>query len=124
MQIKISDSELEVMRILWRENKPLSFAEIREELEHATQWSPSTIKTLVARLRDKNIISTSSNYVNLYTPNITQAQYIQAQEKSFIGKLFGGSAKKLVASLWQSGQLGDDDIDELRALLKKGGDEK
>jgi len=123
MHTKISDSELEVMRILWQEKRPLSFAEIRTQLENATRWSPSTIKTLVTRLRDKGIISTQSHYVNLYTPNITQAEYIQAQEQSLINKLFGGSAKKLVASLWQSGQLEDEDINELRALLK-GDDSK
>jgi len=48
----------------------------------------------------KNIISTQIHYVNLYTPNITQAEYIQGQERSLINKLLGGSAKKLVASLW------------------------
>ena len=100
MHTKISDSELEVMRILWQEKRSLSFAEIRTQLENTTRWSPSTIKTLVTRLRDKNIISTQIHYVNLYTPNITQAEYIQGQERSLINKLLGGSAKKLVASLW------------------------
>jgi len=118
MHIKITDSELEVMRILWQEKRALSFAEIRKALESQTQWSASTIKTLVTRLREKGAISTYNHHVNLYNPNITQAEYVKSQEQSFINKLFDGSAKKLVASLWQSGQLDDKDISELKSLLE------
>jgi len=74
MAAKISDSELEVMRILWREGRPLSFAEIRKELESKTEWSKSTIQTLVVRLRDKNIISAQTHYVTLYSPNVTEQE--------------------------------------------------
>jgi predicted transcriptional regulator len=35
VDIKISDSELEVMRILWREKRPLKVSEFRDELETA-----------------------------------------------------------------------------------------
>ena len=34
MIAKIAEAELEVMRILWREMRPLSFTEIRTELEN------------------------------------------------------------------------------------------
>lgn len=47
MIAKISDSELEVMHILWRESRPLSYTEIRKELESKTKWNKSTIQTLV-----------------------------------------------------------------------------
>ena len=124
MTAKIADSELEIMRILWREKRPLSFAEIRKELEVKTQWSKSTIQTLIVRLRDKGIISANTHYVMLYTPNITEEEYLRGEEQSFINKLFGGSAKKLVAALCQSGQLGESDIDELKEFFRMGGDDR
>ena len=122
MSIKIADSELEVMRILWREARPLSFGEIRTELEARTDWKKSTIQTLVGRLRDKGFISAHNHYVTLYTPNITQEEYVQSEGKSFVNKLFDGSAKNLVAALCRSGQLDEGDIDELKAYFKMGGD--
>ncbi|MCL2285186.1 MAG: BlaI/MecI/CopY family transcriptional regulator [Firmicutes bacterium] len=118
MNAKISDSELEVMRILWREGRPLSFTEIRTELESKTGWKKSTIQTLVVRLRDKGVITAQEHYVTLYSPNVTEEEYVQTEGQSFLDKLFDGNAKNLVAALCRSGKLGESDVDELKQLFK------
>ncbi len=115
---KISESELEVMRMLWREARPLSFAEIRTELECNKNWSKSTIQTLVVRLREKGAIDTETNYVTLYKPAVTEQEYLLAEEQLFLDKLFKGNARKLVASLCENGQLSESDIDELKQFFK------
>jgi len=117
MTPKIADSELEVMRLLWREKRPLSFAEIRTELENSKKWSKSTIQTLVVRLRDKGAINAQDNYVILYSPNITEQDYLETEKNTFLDKMFDGSAKNLVASLCQNGQLDESDIDELKQFF-------
>jgi len=123
MPAKISDSELEVMQILWREARPLPFAEIRAELETKTGWKKTTIQTLIQRLRDKGAISAQNSYAILYSPQIAQEEYIKSEGKTIVNKLFGGSAKNLVAALCRDGQLNENDIDELKALFKvEGGD--
>ena len=124
MGVKISNAELEVMRVLWREGRPLSFGEIRTDLEASTGWNKSTIQTLVTRLRDKGVISANSQYVMLYSANVTEQEYILSEGQSFIDKLFGGSAKKLAAALCQNGHLSEADIDELKALFQMGGGAK
>jgi len=116
--MKISDSELEVMHLLWRENRPLSFTEIRTELENKNSWKKSTIQTLVTRLRDKGAISTQENYVTLYVSNVNEEDYLQAEGKNFLDKLFNGSAKKMVASLCKSGKLDAADVDELKEFFQ------
>ena len=123
MTSKISDSELEVMRVIWREGRPLSFTEIRTALEGVTDWKKSTIQTLVVRLRDKGIISAREHYVTLYSPNISEEEHVQTEGQSFLDKLFDGSAKKLVAALWRSGKLSANDVDELKTFFESG-DEK
>jgi len=124
MNPKISDAELAVMRILWREARPLSYKEIRVELEATTKWNKSTIQTLVGRLRDKGIISTQEHYVTLYSANITEDEYIQAESSTFMKKLFNGSAKNLVSALCKNGELDESDIDELKNYFKMGSDEQ
>jgi len=114
MQQKISDSELEVMRILWREARPLSFTEIRKELETTTDWKKSTIQTLLIRLRDKGIVRTHEHYVTLYTSNISEEEHVQEEGQNFLNKLFGGSAKNLLAALHRGGKLNQNDVDDLR----------
>ncbi len=118
---KISNAELEVMRILWREGKPVPFSDIRIELQNTTDWEKSTINTLIRRLADKGVITSQKQNVIYYTPNISEAEYIQAEEKNMLDKLYGGSAKKFVAALCNRGQLSEDDIDELKEFFKMGG---
>ncbi|MCL2200972.1 MAG: BlaI/MecI/CopY family transcriptional regulator [Oscillospiraceae bacterium] len=121
--MKIADSELEVMRILWREGRPMPFAEIRSELQRITGWKKSTIQTLVLRLRDKGIISAEDNYVTMYSPNVSKEEYLKTEGQSFINKLFDGSAKNFVAALCQNGHLDESDIDELKAFFTMDGRE-
>ena len=47
---KISDAELEVMRVLWEADAPLPISEIRLALQQRKGWEPTTTKTLVQRL--------------------------------------------------------------------------
>jgi len=122
MSIKISDSELEVMRVLWKAGKPLSYAEIRMELESRTDWKKSTIQTLLGRLRDKGAVVTQSHYVTLYASNVNEDEYIKAEGKNFIDKLFDGNAMKLVAALCKNGQLNENDVDELKSFFNAGSD--
>jgi len=122
--LKITDSELEIMRILWREGRLLPFGEIRAELESTTGWKKSTIQTLVQRLRDKGAITAHDKYVTMYSANISQEEYAKHEGDSFIDKLFGGSAKNLVAALCKNGKLAESDIDELKAYFTMGGDDK
>ena len=51
-------------------------------------------------------------------PNISKEDYIRFRKKSFIDKLFEGSVKNFVASLCQSGELTEADIDELKTYFR------
>ena len=124
MPSKIADSELEVMRILWREDRPVSYAEIRQELESKTDWSRSTIQTLVMRLRDKGTVSSHFHHVTLYTANVSERDYRQFEEQKFLDRLFDGNARNLVTALCQDGKLNENDIDELKAYFQIGSDRK
>lgn len=53
---KISDSELEVMKVLWRAGDALPVTVIREELQKSRGWEATTVKTLVNRLVSKGVI--------------------------------------------------------------------
>lgn len=123
---KISSAELEVMKILWRNHEPVSFACIRTELQDEKGWKKSTINTLIRRLVDKGVISVQRNTVMYYTPNISDTEYRQMVEQSLLDKLYAGSAKNFVIALCKSGTLTADDINDLKDLFEsesEGGDE-
>ena len=54
-------------------------------------------------------------------PWITEAEYIGKETPAFVRRVFGGSAKRLVAALCEEGELTEDDLNELRQLLKEKG---
>ena len=121
MVVKISDSELEVMRILWRENRPMKVSDFRDELEQNKGWNKSTTQTLVTRLRDKGLIEPAERYgVARYVPLITEDEYVLSEEKAILEKV--GSAKALAMAMVRNGHLCDADIEELRDYFRMGGD--
>ena len=123
MDFKIADAELEVMRILWREKRPLKVAEFRGELEQKKGWNKSTIHTIVIRLRDKGFIEPAERYgVARYVPLVTEDDYILSEERALLEKF--GSVKSLALAMVRNGHLTDADIDELRDYFKKGGEDK
>lgn len=121
---KISDAELEVMRILWREKQAVSFRDIRIELSNKMGWEKSTIATLLRRLQKKGAISIQEKEVHYYMPKIAKEDYIMSKKRSLIDKLYDGSAKNFVAALCQNGELTEADIDELKMYFRMGDENK
>ena len=115
--MSISEAELEVLKILWREDKPLPFSDIRIELNKSKGWEKSTIATLLRRLQDKGAVSAQESRIRYYTPTITREEYRQVEEQSFIDRLYEGSAKNFVAALCNRGELTESDINELKTYF-------
>lgn len=113
---KITDSEYEIMNLLWEAGRPLSVTEIRQGLKN-TCWEATTIKTLIGRLTEKGALVRSKAGVYLYTPAFPREEYTRSAADSMIKRLFRGSAKALVASLIDSKGLTEQDMEELRELF-------
>ncbi len=118
--IKIAESELHVLRLLWSQGRPMTMTEIRKALIQSTGWDGSTIKTLVYRLVEKGALSADRQQTALYSTLISDEEYSQYATGVLIDKLYGGSAKNLVAALVNTNALGDEDIAELRSMFKVG----
>jgi predicted transcriptional regulator len=120
MQVKISDGELEIMRILWREERPIKASEMAAELEQTRGWSRSTTNTMVIRLRDRSVSEPVERYgVARYIPLVTEDQYVLSEEKAALTRF--GSGKTLAMAMVRNGDLTEEDIAELRAYFKMGG---
>jgi len=112
---KIQDSELEVMKTLWRAGEPEPLIQIRRELAERRGWDDSTVKTLLRRLESKGAVRLVRRGV--YEAVLTREEYSAWSTQAFINKIYSGSAKKLVASLVSEGKLSAGDIAELSAMF-------
>ena len=115
---KISDSELEVMKLLWQAEDALPVTEIREALQKSRGWEATTVKTLVSRLVSKGVIRQEKRKVYYYTPLISEKEYNGWATNNLIERLYHGSARDLVAALVHSDGLTQDDLEELRQMFK------
>ena len=115
---KISESELEVMRVLWEAGDALPITEIRQLLQERKGWEATTVKTLIQRLLGKGAVSQEKRKVFYYSPLVSEQEYNDWAANDLVRRLFRGSAKELVVTLVKSEGLSAQDIDELRALFK------
>jgi len=115
---KISGSELEVMKLLWRAEDALPVTEIREKLQKSKGWEPATIKTLISRLVSKGVVRQEKRKVYFYSPTVTENEYSTWATKDLIARIYNGSARELVAALVHSDGLTQTDLDELRQMFK------
>ena len=116
---KISEAEWEVMNVLWQ-SSPLTASDVVNEVGSLMQWHPKTVKTLLARLVRKGALrykQEGNRY--LYTPVHPRERHVEAESRSFIERVFGGSATPALVHFVEAMELSDDDLDELRQILER-----
>lgn len=113
---QVSDSELELMKIIWSEGGKALYARIMDVLEKTGNcWQKNTVITLLSRLVEKGLLKTNKiGRRNEYTAVITEADYQAAQTGNLLKKLYGGDAKGLVATLIQRDMLTVGDYEDLK----------
>ena len=114
---RISDSELDVMKVLWEAEDALPVTVIREKLQERKGWEATTVKTLVSRLLGKGVIAQEKRNVFFYSPLVTEAEYNEWATSNLIHRLYKGSAKNLIAALVRSDDLTEADLKELREMF-------
>ena len=118
--IKISDAEYEIMEIIWNEEGEVTTADIIEKLGEDNFWKHTTILTLAKRLVDKNVLSVrKEKRVNYYSPKISKDEYKSYQANGFIGDMYDGSIKSLVASLYDNKRIDEKDLKELKDWIRR-----
>lgn len=120
-QIKISDSELEILGILWSKGK-LSANEIIRMLQLKKEWSNKTIRTLIDRLVLKEAVAVDrSSKEMLFTPLIQREEYESMTRISLADKLYEGSVSKLLLNFVKESKLNQSEVNELKKILEEMG---
>jgi len=114
----ITQAELDVMDVLWAES-PLAASDVAARLD-AKNWNIRTVKTLLSRLAEKQVVETEQDGRRyLYSPLVSKKSYAQGAVRKLTNRLFGGRAAPLVAHLAEGEGLSDQDIADLEALIEE-----
>lgn len=119
---KISEAELEVLKVIWSKNEPISSNEISQKLKEIMNWEKSTTRTLIYRLVDKGALKQEKKEIYYYTSAISEKEYLQEETKQFINRFYKGNAKNLVASLFEQEYIDSSDINELKQIWSESED--
>lgn len=120
MKSEISEAEMEIMEILWKEAREITSAQITEYLPNTCQWKPTTILTLCKRLEEKGYVKRrKEGKINYYSNTITRQEYKASQTQSFLKTVHKGSVKSFMAALYDGDGLTHEEIDELKQWLKE-----
>ena len=118
-QISLSDNEWKLMGRLW-ERSPRTITELTADLREETGWSKNTIITMLSRLEAKGAVTyAEGGRARLYSPTITREAAALRETESLLKRVYRGSVGMLVSTLAQGGDLTEDDIAELTAILEK-----
>ena len=122
---KISDTEWEIMRIVWAKH-PTTASEVIDQLTaNDPQWHPKTVRTLLARLVQKKAIGyQEQGRTYAYSPLVGEEECVAHASETFLDRVFGGSLEPMLVHFVSRKKFQQQDLKELRQLLAKSATSK
>lgn len=115
----ITEAESEIMKVLWEKN-PLSANEIIASLPEEMNWSDQTVKTFLNRLLKKHAVDfEKSGRSYLYYPLVSYDDYVKAENKSFLHRVYDGAVGMLFSKFLEQEELTEKEIQHLEKILQK-----
>lgn len=115
--MRISSAESLIMEALWVRS-PLTAEQVAAEVSADQGWTPATVKSLINRLLTKGAIEAEAQGRRyLYRPLIARQDYVHAESRGLIDRLFDGRLAPMVAHFSQRETLSPEDVAELKRLI-------
>lgn len=115
MEMKLFDSERKVMEVLW-ENGHLPAARIADILGERIGWNKNTTYTVIKKCIEKGAIRREDPKFICY-PVLTKAEARHYEAREMIDRLFDGSTKNLLASIFEGKAISEKEARELKELI-------
>ncbi len=117
MDIKLFDSELKIMNVLWQEGD-VAARHIAEVLKEETGWNINTTYTLIKRCIKKGAIERCEPNFMCHAL-IPKEEVQEAETKELIDKVYDGCSDKLFAALLGRKNLSAEQIGRLKQLVSE-----
>ena len=116
--MKLSNLELEVMRLIWRDGEVI-VPELHAELAEDREISYATVKTIVNRLEQKGAVERIRTYGRtiLYGPLIRESDLASPIVKDVLRRLFSDDARPMISHLIREEKLSVEDLRYLESEI-------
>jgi predicted transcriptional regulator len=115
-----TELELQVLKILWRRS-PLPVREVRQALaEEGRELAHTTVITTLNTLVSKKYLKrTMEGNACLFAPRLSREDVSRRMLGDVVERVFDGSAKAVMLSLFDTADLNQQDLVELRRLISQ-----
>lgn len=111
--------ELEILQFV-ADHNPVTVREVAEHFARVKGYARTTVLTIMERLRRKGYLTrrkVGSTY--LYSTSQPKSVLLQTLVDDFVQRVLGGSISPFIVYLSQEAELSDDELQELRRLVKE-----
>jgi BlaI family penicillinase repressor len=119
MEIKPTESELEILQVIWKRGQ-CTVRDVHEELAKNKDAGYTTTLKLMQIMHDKGLVERDTTAkTHLYKAIITREQAQQTALDKIISTVFKGSTSDLVIQALGHHRASPDEIDAIKSYLKK-----
>lgn len=115
--IKPTESELEILQVLWEKDKA-SVREVHEELLKSKEAGYTTTLKLMQIMFEKGLVSRDDSFkTHIYKASVSKEKTQQHLLGKMINTLFGGSSTELVLQALGNHKASAAELEEIQRLL-------
>jgi predicted transcriptional regulator len=117
-KIELTEAEWTIIKAVW-DNEPCDAPTIQEKLFKKTQWTYSTVRTLMDRMVIKGLLAAEKvRNLTLYRSAVTREQAQRGELLYALKHAFNGALTPMVQCLIESRDLSAEDLAILESLIK------
>lgn len=118
-QIKPTESELEILQVLW-EKGDATVREVHEVLTaHKDVGYTTTLKLMQIMFEKGLVLRNDSSKTHIYTANVSKEDTQQQLVNKMIRNLFNGSASQLVMQALGNQSASKEELDAIEAMIQE-----
>lgn len=111
--MKISDSELKLMELIWA-NESIRSGELVTMAFNDLGWKKSTVYTVIKKLSGKGFVKSENAVI---TPLCSRDEVLTERSESLISKAYGGSLPMFLTAFLQKERITKAEAEELKKLI-------
>ena len=117
--IELTEAEWSIIKAVW-ENEPCAAPAIQEKLHKKTEWTYSTVRTLMDRMVAKGLLTAEkTRNLTLYRSAVTREQAQRGELLYALKNAFNGALTPMMQCLLETGELSAKELAGLEALIKE-----
>jgi len=119
MEIKPTESELEILQIIWEKGQ-CSVRDVHEVLEKTKDAGYTTTLKLMQIMHDKGLVERDTTAkTHLYKALITREQAQHTAVNKILSTVFNGSSSQLIMQVLSNQQSSKEELDMIKEYLNK-----